>query len=306
MEYQVLLYYKYTHIADPETLRISQRALCERLDFKGRIIVAHEGINGTIEGERSATEEYIKEMIADERFADVHWKKSVGTGDVFPRLSIKVRPEIVATHITDVELDPSKETATHLKPEELHTWYREGRKFKVIDMRNTYELEVGTFKDSIDPETINFRDLPKSLEKLQIHKDETVITVCTGGVRCEKASQYLRTQGFSDVYQLDGGIVTYMEKYPGEDFEGTLYTFDSRKTMDFCGPGQKKVIGKCKLCGTSEEQIIDCADDFCHSQMVCCSSCIAIYEGMVYCNTCANVNGEPVLNGGYMTKVLLK
>lgn len=303
MNSQILLYYKYVTISDPEALKRAQRELCERLRLKGRIIIAHEGINGTVGGTKEATEEYIKEMISDPRFADIHWKKSSGPEDTFPRLSIKVRPEIVTTKITDVELDPTKETATHLKPEELHEWYREGKKFKVIDMRNTYEIGIGTFKDSIDPETMNFRDLPKSLEKLKVHKDETVLTVCTGGVRCEKASQYLKTQGFKDVYQLDGGIVTYMEKYPGKDFQGTLYVFDKRKKMDFCKPGEREVIGKCSICNGTTERVENCADDECHLQFICCDNCIAKYEGMVYCKECNNAHGQIPKSGRYMRVV---
>lgn len=305
MEYQVLLYYKYIPIIDPEALRISQRALCEKLNLTGRIIVSKEGINGTVEGTKQSTEKYIETMIANQCFADIHFKKSKGIGDAFPRLSIKVRPEIVATHITDIPLNPHVETATHLAPETLHEWYRKGKKFKVIDMRNTYEFEVGKFKDSVDPETINFRDLPQSLQKLKVHKDETVVTVCTGGVRCEKASQYLKTQGFSDVYQLDGGIVTYIEKYPGIDFEGTLYTFDKRKTIDFCLPGQKKIVGKCLHCKAGTETIVDCSDDMCHSQITCCEECINLFKGIVYCKKCHNTNGIPLSEGRYMTKIIL-
>lgn len=304
MNFQVLLYYKYVGITDPEALRITQKELCESLNLKGRIILAHEGINGTVGGTIEATEGYIQAMQADPRFTDIHWKKSFAPEDTFPRLSIKVRPEIVTTKITDVELDPTKETATHLKPEELHAWYREGKKFKVIDMRNSYEIGIGTFKDSVDPETMNFRDLPKSLEKLKVHKDETVLTVCTGGVRCEKASQYLKTQGFKDVYQLDGGIVSYMEKYPGKDFEGTLYVFDKRKKMDFCKPGEREVIGKCSICLGTTERVENCADDECHLQFICCDECITKYDGMVYCKECNNVHGEFPKVSGRVTRVV--
>lgn len=303
MNFQILLYYKYVAVSDPEALRIAQKELCERLNLKGRIIVAHEGINGTVGGSIDATEEYIREMKKDPRFTDIHWKKSFGPEDTFPRLSIKVRPEIVTTKITDVELDPTKETATHLKPEELRAWYQQGKKFKVIDMRNTYEIGIGTFKDSIDPETMNFRDLPGSLEKLKVHKDETVLTVCTGGVRCEKASQYLKTQGFKDVYQLDGGIVTYMEKYPGKDFEGTLYVFDKRKKMDFCKPGERDVIGKCSICGGTTERVENCADDECHLQFICCDDCVKKYDGMVYCKECSNTQGDMPKSGRFMRVV---
>lgn len=304
MQYQILLFYKYVHIENPKQFVEEQRKLCEQLGLKGRILIAHEGINGTLEGTTENTEKYMAHMVADPRFVDIHWKKSVGIGDAFPRLRIRLRKEIVTTNITDVELNPAKETATHLKPEELHEWYREGKKFKVIDMRNTYEIAVGTFKDSVDPETMNFRDLPNSLEKLKVHKDETIVTVCTGGVRCEKASQYLRTQGFKDVYQLDGGIVTYMEKYPGQDFEGTLYVFDKRKTMDFSKPGERKIIGKCSICDNTTERVENCADDICHLQFVCCDDCVKKYNGLVYCKVCGNTNGENPKNGNRVTPVV--
>jgi len=304
MSIQILLYYKYVSIADPEAFKNAQKALCERLNLKGRIIVAHEGINGTVGGTIEDTERYIKEMKNDPLFFDIHWKKSFGPSDTFPRLSIKVRSEIVTTKITDVELDPTKETATHLKPEELHAWYKKGKKFKVIDMRNSYEIGIGTFKDSVDPETMNFRDLPNSLKKLKVHKDETVLTVCTGGVRCEKASQYLKTQGFKDVYQLDGGIVSYIEKYPGKDFEGTLYVFDKRKKMDFCKKGEREVIGKCSICNSTTERVENCADDECHLQFICCDTCIAQYNGMVYCKECNNTHGEIPKVSGRVTRII--
>lgn len=137
MDYQILLYYKYVPISDPEALKTAQRELCEELGLKGRIIVAKEGINGTVGGSVEATEAYIQRMTSNPLFTNIHWKKSFGPSDTFPRLTIKVREEIVTTKITDVELDPTKETATHLKPEELYSWYREGRSFKVIDMRNS-------------------------------------------------------------------------------------------------------------------------------------------------------------------------
>lgn len=303
MEEQILLYYKYVPIADPKKLLESQRALCEKLHVKGRILIAHEGINGTVGGTVENTEKYIEAMKADPRFADIHWKKSFGPKNTFPRLRIRVRPEIVTTNITDVPLQPHIETAPHLSPETLHEWYRTGKKFKVIDMRNTYEIGVGKFTNTVDPETTNFRDLPKSLEKLKVYKDETIVPVCTGGVRCEKASQYLRTQGFKDVYQLDGGIVTYMEKYPGKDFEGTLYVFDKRKTMDFCEKSERKVIGKCSICMGITERVENCADDICHLQFVCCDDCVRKYHGVVYCKMCGNAHGEKPKSGARLTPV---
>jgi UPF0176 protein len=145
MNFQILLYYKYVTISDPEALKKAQRELCERLNLKGRIIIAHEGINGTVGGTKEETEAYIKEMVADPRFADIHWKKSEGTGNAFPKLSVKVRDEIVSLHLGEQDIDPNVVTGKYLTPEELHEWIHgsEKREFYIIDMRNTYEHAVG-------------------------------------------------------------------------------------------------------------------------------------------------------------------
>jgi len=138
-------------------------------------------------------------------------------------------------------------------------------------MRNSYEFASGHFKNSIDPELENSRDLPTALNKLTPLKEKTVLTVCTGGVRCEKMSAYLLNKGFENVYQLDGGMHSYMEKYPGQDFLGTLYTFDQRLTMDFGGP--REIIGTCKLCSKKTEQYVNCKNNLCHLHFLACESC---------------------------------
>ncbi len=287
--YKILLYYKYVHINDPKRLMEDQRALCVRLGMKGRIIVAEEGINGTIEGTDSACKEYMEIMKADPRFADIHWKISSGTSDgtAFPRLSIKVRKEIVSLHLTDPEgkstsngasdsedIDPNKLTGVHLKPEELRAWYESGKEFHIVDMRNDYELRVGKFEGTIFPELNNFRDLKKNLDKIADLKDKPVLTVCTGGVRCEKASGLLVREGFKNVYQLDGGIVSYMEKYPGKDFKGSLYVFDKRITMHFEDPNKHEIIGRCKKCDAPSEHYVNCANLMCHDHFICCENCV--------------------------------
>ena len=220
--HQILLYYKYIHIEDPEALHQSQRVLCERLGLKGRILVAHEGINGTCEGTLEATEAYITEMKKDARFSDIVYKKSQSAGVSFPRLSIKVRKEIVSGHLGDDDINPQTMTGKYLKPDELKAWFDRGEDFVIVDMRNDYEQDVGVFKGSVRSGMKTFRDLPKTAMELEPVKAKKILTVCTGGVRCEKASGYLVKKGFKDVYQLDGGIVSFMEKYPGEFFKGKL------------------------------------------------------------------------------------
>ena len=273
-EYTILLYYKYTTIKDPATEMAQQRAVCEVLGLKGRIIVAEEGINGTFEGTTENVEKYVSWMSLRKGFTDIHWKRSAGTGDAFPRLSVKVRKEIVSLHLhEEADINPNKLTGVHLKPEELRSWYEQGKDFYIVDMRNDYELEVGKFEGTVFPGLSNFRDLREKVNELENLKDKTVLTVCTGGVRCEKASGFLKREGFKDVYQLDGGIVSYMEKYPGQNFKGSLYVFDGRTIMHFENPETHTVIGTCKQCGVASEHYVDCMYPICHKQFIQCDTC---------------------------------
>jgi len=291
MEYQVLLYYKYIDINNPVELQKSQKELCERLGLKGRIIIATEGINGTLEGTKENTEEYVKELLSDSRFSDIHMKRSVGTGSAFPKLSIKIRDEIVSAHLGENDVNPAITTGKHLKPEELHEWYLSGKEFYIIDMRNDYEQKVGYFKDSILAPLSNFRDLPKVIPQIESLKNKTILTVCTGGVRCEKASGFLVKNGFTDVYQLYGGIVSYMELYPNEDYLGKLYVFDGRIVMGFNLDDPKHtIVGKCDKCGKPSDNYIDCYNPKCNKptrHFICCKDCIE--KGKAFCSEeCAN------------------
>jgi UPF0176 protein len=183
---------------------------------------------------------------------------------------VKVRDEIVGTKFPK-EVDPRERTAPRLSPDELRTWYESGKEFEIIDMRNDYEFRSGHFKNSINPGLEASRDLPSALPTIEPLKEKTVLTVCTGGVRCEKMSAYLLANGFTDVYQLEDGMHGYMEKYPGKDFEGTLYTFDARLTMDF--GGEREIIGRCQLCEAPTEAYVNCANNLCHLHFLACTSC---------------------------------
>jgi UPF0176 protein len=271
VSHQVLLFYKYVSIEDPEALKSWVLARAKELGFTGRVIIAEEGMNGTLEGTLENTNIFAKELVEDSRFSDVQVKTSAGTGASFPKLSVKVRDEIVGTRFDKEKVDPRVRTAPHLAPEELRRWYENQKDFVVVDMRNDYEFRSGHFKDAVNPELENSRDLPAALKKLEPLKDKTVLTVCTGGVRCEKMSAYLLSEGFKDVYQLDNGIHGYMEKYPGQDFLGTLYTFDQRLTMDF--GGEREIIGTCHLCDIQTELYVNCANNACHYHFLACDGC---------------------------------
>ena len=260
-DYQILLFYKFVNLEDPYTLAIQQRAWCDQLQLTGRTIIAKEGINSTLEGTIENTEEFIKKMMFRSEFNDIHWKKSVGTGSAFPKLSIKIRDEIVTTLLEDTnELGPHKNlTGKYIEPEELHNWIHSDKKFYIVDMRNDKEHEVGYFEGSILPKELkNFSDLPKVLPLIENLKNETIVTVCTGGIRCEKASGFLIKHGFIDVYQLNGGIVSYMEQYPNQDFVGKLYVFDGRMAMGFnTDSPDHRIVGKCRLCQKQSENVVD-------------------------------------------------
>ncbi|MDR3519616.1 MAG: rhodanese-related sulfurtransferase [Candidatus Pacebacteria bacterium] len=282
--HQIILFYKYVHIDDPEAVKAWQEDICARLELKGRGIIAQEGINITFEGTKENIAEYIKELEKDKRFLNIHFKLSASNGNAFPRLSIKVRKEIVSLHLGTCDIDPNQITGVHLAPAELHEWIKNGKEFYIVDMRNVYEHKVGHFKNSILPPIENFRDLPKVVEQIYHLKNKIVLTVCTGGVRCEKASGFLIKGGFTDVYQLDGGIVSYMEKYPNEDFQGKLYVFDGRVTMGFYTDDSKhEIIGKCDHCGEQSENYVNCANPVCHRHFIACENCVTKGDGNVFC-----------------------
>jgi len=287
MKSQIILYYNDTDIENPELLKQQQEELCRSLNLKGRIIIAKEGINGTLQGDLAQTSQYVRAFASDERFAKTHFKYSDSDIDAFPKLSIKVRPEIVSGHLGPADINPTKVTGKYLQPEELHEWFKSGKEFYIVDMRNSYEHEVGFFKDAILPPLHNFRDLPNVLPLLEDKKQKTILTVCTGGVRCEKASGYLVNNGFNDVYQLYGGIVSYMEKYPNQDFLGKLYVFDGRFTMGFnLDSPEHQVVSNCSSCGKKSDNYIDCYNIHCkgHRHMIRCQDCLA--EGKGYCKDC--------------------
>lgn len=270
----VILFYKFTHVENPAALRDAHKAICKELDIKGRMIIAEEGVNGTFEGTRESIDAYKKFIHADPRFAGLLIKESAGNGKAFTRLSIRVRDEVVT--LGAGKLDPKKDTARELPAAELEKWYENNEDFVVLDLRNDYEIASGKFDKTVDPGLQNFRELPDKIENIKHLKDKKVVAVCTGGIRCEKATCLLKQEGFSDIYQLKDGIHTYMQEYPGKNFKGTLYVFDNRMTTDVVPTENKVVIGKCSFCSTSTENY--CSDDSVRPsrKILCCEECFVV------------------------------
>lgn len=270
--YEVIIFYKYTPIEDPNEFMKWIRETCETIGINGRILVAQEGINGSVEGTREQLDQF-ESALRETTFGDFHdvwFKSSPGTGTSFKKLKVKARPNILNIGLTK-DIDPNKTTGTHIEADELHEWFSQDVDFTIIDMRNDYEYAVGRFKGSIDPGMHNFRDLEDVVPKLTALKDKKVLTVCTYGIRCEKASGYLKEKGFKNVYQLHGGIGTYMKKYPGQNFEGSLYVFDERMTEQFTDAYD--VVGTCVECGVKNERFGNCGWHICHKQLIICENC---------------------------------
>lgn len=267
----VILFYKFVDIGDPKALMEVHKVKCQELGIKGRMLIAEEGINGTFEGEREAIDAYKAFLWADPRFAGMPIKESAGTGTAFPKLKIKVRNEVVT--LGAGRFDVAKETAPELSSEELQKWYENDEDFVVLDLRNDFEIASGRFDKTVDPKLVHFRDLPAKLDELADLKDKKVLTVCTGGIRCEKATCLLKREGFKDVYQLKDGIHTYMAAYPGEHFKGTLFVFDNRLTTDVVDIPEKVTIGSCIFCEKSTEDYY--SDDSVRPsrKVLCCKDC---------------------------------
>jgi UPF0176 protein len=230
----IVSFYKFTPIAEPHDLKKSLKSLCLNLKLQGTIIIAGEGINGMVAGPGEGIESLMAFLKADSRFQDVVFKLSYHQGSSFRRMLVKVKKQCITLRET---VDPCKESGARLSPQELKQWFDEGKEMILVDTRNDYEVAIGTFKGAIDPKLKCFDEFPQWLtSNLNEAKDRPIVTFCTGGIRCEKATAYMLQQGFREVYQLDGGIISYLEqtKDLAEDnhWEGECVVFDKRIAID--------------------------------------------------------------------------
>lgn len=280
---KVILFYVFTPLADPDAIRLWQRDVCESLGLGGRIIVSPDGINATVGGELADVKKYLRKTRQYPAFKHIEIKWSEGHGNDFPRLSVKVRDELVSFGAPgELRIDERGVIGggAHLTPEQLHELV-EQKSVTFFDGRNAFEAEIGRFKNAIVPDVANTRDLVFELDsgKYDHLKNEPIVTYCTGGIRCEVLSSLMINRGFSEVYQLDGGIATYGDRY-GDDglWEGSLYVFDKRMSLDFSD--HTTVIAQCRECGTATSRMQNCTDPSCREQFVVCADCGA---SPVYC-----------------------
>ncbi len=271
---KIILFYKFIPVPDPETIMFWQRNLAENLNLKGRILISEHGINGTLGGGIEDLKAYIKEMNKHSLMKKITYKWSDGGRDNFPKLRVKVKSEIVVFGAPDeITVDENGVTngGIHLKPEQVNELVAQyGDEVIFYDGRNQYEAKIGKFKNAIVPPIKTSKEFIKDIEEGEIsnYKDRPIVTYCTGGIRCEILSAMMKNRGYKNVYQVDGGIAKYGEKFGSKGlWEGEMFVFDGRMKMSFDEDTQQ--IGTCEICGNKTGNVINSGDIRRHLHVIC-------------------------------------
>lgn len=296
--YSILLYYCYAKIDQPEEYREEHHLFCVENNIRGRIIISDEGLNGTVSGLIEDCEKYMAYIQADPRFAKTEFKIDYHGSHAFTKIHVRYKPEIV--HSALRHLDPNVKTGKHLEPEEFKK-LKDQEDVVILDVRSNYEHELGRFKNAITLDIDNFRDFPDKVKELEHLKNKKVLTYCTGGIKCEKASAFLLEQGFEDVYQLHGGIIKYGMEAGGEDFEGKCYVFDNRIAVDV-NKINPTVVSKCHVCGTASDRMVNCSNPSCNEHLAICEKCGWELEGACSVECKEHPEKRPYDGTGYYQK----
>lgn len=267
--YSILLYYCYAAIDNPEVYREEHHLFCVENNIRGRIILSDEGLNGTVSGLVKDCEKYMVYIHADPRFEKTEFKIDSFDTHAFSKIHVRYKPEIVHSSLS--HLDPNVKTGKHLAPKEFKA-LKDQEDVVILDVRSNYEHELGRFKNAITLDIDNFRDFPEKVKELEHLKNKKVLTYCTGGIKCEKASAFLLEQGFEDVYQLHGGIINYGMEAGGEDFEGKCYVFDNRIGVQV-NTVNPTIISTCHICGRKSDRMVNCANPTCNDHLAICENC---------------------------------
>lgn len=297
--YLVLLYYHYVKISDPEAFRQKHHLFCLELNLRGRIIVAPEGLNGTVSGSEEGCLKYMAELQNDPLLSGIEFKIDDSDIHAFQKMHVRVKDEIVNSSLKHI--DPTKNTGIHLEPEEFRKM-KDDEDVVVLDVRSNYEHEMGHFQNAVTLDIDNFRDFPDKVDNLKSkYKDKKILTYCTGGIKCEKASAFLIEQGFDNVYQLHGGIIKYGLEAGGEDFEGKCYVFDNRITVDV-NSVNPRIISKCYVCKEPSDRMVNCGNPVCNRHVAICEACGLEKEGACSNECKEHPEKRPYDGTGYYAK----
>ena len=222
--------YKFVSLEDLPNLRESVRRRCRELELKGTILLSHEGINLFIAGLPSAVDDLLGWLRAKSEFSDLEVKISTSDDQPFNRMLVKIKREIISFGVPAI--DPARDPAPRIRPEQLKQWLDEGHPIQLLDVRNNYEIAVGTFAGALPVGIDHFRQFPAAVSQLPLQPNRPIVMFCTGGIRCEKAAPFMRQHGFDQVFHLDGGILKYFEQVGGSHYNGECFVFDKRVALD--------------------------------------------------------------------------
>ena len=270
----------YIKIKNPIIIWENHKLFCNNLNIKGRIIIAKEGINGTISGNENDCNKYKQHVKKLLNINNIDFKQNSCKGHLFDKLSIKIKKEIIRV---GVSIDPTIQTGIHLKPNEFKKMMK-GSDTIILDMRSNKEHKLGKFKNAVTFDIDNLYDFPNKFEKHKLFLNKNnltkkILTYCTGGIKCEKATSYLLNKGFSNVYQLKGGIIRYAMDANGEDFVGKCYVFDDRVGINVNKINPKN-ISKCYVCQIPFDIMVNCMNTICNRHTTICKVCYKNYD---YC-----------------------
>lgn len=290
MHTTILLFYKYVPIEYPKQIQKWLAQLCANFGFKGRILIGTEGINATLGGTVEHIERFKEIMSAHPLFGGIDFKESTGSADDFPRMQIKIRTEIVTLGIAPAELSAT-DGGAHLTPAQAHALIsKKPDDLVILDARNKVEWMVGAFEGAIKPDIDNFREFPHYvLSNASAFDNKTVVMYCTGGIRCERASAFVKKHtNAQEVYQISGGIHRYAEQFPNGYFRGKNYVFDGRVAVRV----NDDILAQCQLCQKPCDDYVNCRNAKCNKHFVCCGTCVSAYE-----TTCSTQCKELVAAG---------
>ena len=268
--YKVISFYKYVDVENPESFAEEHLDWCIKNGLKGKVYVAKEGISGSIFGTEEQTDLYKSNLKSYGMFADIWFKETDTEQIAFTKMHVRIKEEVVNSGLKNI--DP-RNGGKRLTPGELLKFYKEGTDFVIVDARNWYESKIGRFKNAITPGITHFREWTKVVESLKDYKDKKIVTYCTGGIRCEKASAYMVKEGFKDVYQLDGGIINFINKYPDTYWHGSMFVFDDRKVVEPNTKEELKYVAECEVCRKPTSYYINCHNIDCDRIIIICHDC---------------------------------
>lgn len=301
-KYLTLLYYCYAPIAEAEQFAADHLSFCKSLNLVGRIIVANEGLNGTVSGPVDACNAYMSAIHADGRFPKTEFKVDEVDQPTFIKMHCRYKGEIVHSGLRDTSIiNPAEKTGKHLEPREFLAM-KDDEDVVILDVRSNYEHQLGRFKNALTLDIENFRDFPEQINQLAKYKDKKVLTYCTGGIKCEKASALLLHHGFENVYQLHGGIIKYGKETGGEDFDGKCYVFDNRLSVEV-NSVNPTVVSLCYNCGKVTPKMINCANPECNAHITQCDDCGKEMNGCCSTACITHPKLRPYDGTGYYVKV---